>query len=654
MAKSLEARLDGRLCTLHCIPVAEGGQTLCTFTFKAQGNDNTAGTAPHSYFRENSDVAGIVLSEDFQIQDVNSAARQLFKTLTIPQTGVLDKRIARPQELHLLKELAGEELHYCSKIRFEYYEIRLRWYPQPAQTPCFVIRLRKLTSKVRVYKRLQECNYRYKTVFQNVRIGMFQTTPGGKLIVANPALANMLGYSSPEQLMQEVGNMRDLYVRPARRKTIVSHIATHGFVADVESDVRRRDGSIVRLSGTTVGMKDSTGRLIMLQGTIVDTSRYGKRQKVIDILEKTVYKISDSIIISTFEHEIIYVNEAFTKLYGYRLEDLNKAFDTCEELGRHISFSGSRIKDKAGTETSVGSLTTKEGSYSGEHLNYGQAGDEIRVDVASSLIQDEFGVALAYMTISRDITRHYEAENRLLAAKKQAEEANQLKANILSNMSHELRTPLTGIIGFASMLKDMLTDQDEELLYFLDNIKHSGERLLETLNTILMVSDIESQRVRYNFRLMPFRELVKDTMDRLSKHANGQALSISLREEEAGILVYADYDLLRQAFEKVYGNALKFTEEGSVDVLIGRHDEDTVYVRVADTGVGIPEEDKQHIFAPFTQVSSGMARKYQGTGLGLYVCKSYVELLNGRIEVESKKEEGSVFTIYLPASAPSA
>lgn len=666
-AKSATLNLDGRCYDVLRIPVEEGTKWLCTISPQDAPTAKVAGSASESArrgirgFREDSEVPGFALNDAFEIVQLNTAARKLMDTVQAPCSGKISPKIARPRELHMLHELSARqndaELRYSSKIRFGYYEVRLRLLRPAEDVPHIIVRVYELTSKVRVYKRLQECNYRYKTVFQNVRIGLFQTTPKGKLITANPELARMLGYRSAAQLMREVKNMRDLYVNPERRDAIIYHIEKHGFVADVESDICQRDGTVVRLSGTTVGMKDSNNRLIMLQGTIIDTRRYGKQQKVLEILRNTLLKISDSILITDFQHEVIYVNEAFTKLYGYKLEELRQTFGGAggqEERSRQISWSDTRVTTKEGREISMGVEVRNKGSYSGEHFNYTKEGREIKVSVAASIIQDEFGDPLAYITISRDITRQHEVEKKLRAAKKRAEEADGLKANILSNMSHELRTPLTGIIGFASMLKEMLAGQDEELLYFTDNIKQSGERLLETLNTILMVSDIDSQRVRYNFREVRLRVLVEDSMKRLKNHSGSLHLSVELIEETPEVTAYADYDLLRQAFEKVYKNALKFTEEGSVTIRIGQKDEKQVFVSVADTGVGIPAENLKSIFSPFTQVSSGIARKYQGTGLGLYVCKSYMQLLKGNITVESKKGEGSIFTMILPTGRAAA
>lgn len=642
------------------IPVAEGTKYLCTLHLLDSAETTGQDFRPEPFggvgFREDSEVAGIALNKDYEIVRLNTAARRLFGSVGVAQTGLISPKIAGLRELQLLGQLEEkQELRFSSKIHFGYYELRMRRHNGFAAPVHIIIRIHELSSRVRVYKRLQECNYRYKTVFQNVRIGLFQTTPQGKLITANPALAHMLGYASPAQLMREVKNMRDIYVHPTRRDAIIHHIETHGFVADVESDVCRRDGSITRISGTTVGMKDSNNRLIMLQGTIVDTRRYGKQQKVLEILRNTLLKISDSILVTDFEHEVIYVNKAFTRLYGYRLEELRRAFEGTgarQQRARQISWSDMPVINEQGRESSMGAEIREKGSYSGEFINYTKDGREIMVSVAASLIQDEFGAPLAHIIISRDITEKHEAEKNLLRAKKQAEAADQLKANILSNMSHELRTPLTGIIGFASILKDMLAGQDEELLYFIDNIKQSGERLLETLNTLLMVSDIDSQRVRYHFRYVPLREVAEDCMQRMEKQSGQLHLEVGLEEETPGVQAYADYDLLRQAFEKVYKNALKFTEKGRVCVRIGREEDGRVFMSVADTGVGIPEDELESIFSPFTQVSSGISRKYQGTGLGLYVCKSYMKLLGGEISVESVKGEGSVFTLHLPARKP--
>lgn len=654
---------------LQVIPV---GQHACLCSFTEEKCSRAADSPSHSSaaeaqlpaygFRQDSDVCGIAVNQRLEILHTNRAARELLQSIDVAEKGRLHTSVVAEEEVEMLMHLSGfpppeNELQYSSKISGGFYEIRLRQHGLPEGKDCIVIRIRDLNANVGVYKQLQECHYRYKTVFQNVQIGLFQTTYDGRLVTANPAFAKIMGYDSVEQLKQEVSNVGGLYENPDKRQSILDYINKHGSISDVESDVRRRDGSIIRISGTTAGMFDSKDRLILIQGSIIDTGSYGKQEKALYMLRETLQDITDSIIVSDFEDRIMYVNNAFEQLYGYSLSQLQEMSATPEglrNLASSITFPRSAPKGDNG-QLHISSVVSQKGGYRGKHINYDARGQILRVDVSTFEMKDELGKPLAYVTISRDVSKQHEVEESLRNAKREAEEANQLKTSIISSMSHELRTPLTGIIGFASILKDMLGGQDDEMLAFVENIHESGERLLETLNTILMVSDIESRRVNRDFKQIPLRPLVEDLVNKSREQAGDLKIDVHIREsvsekpESTQLLsAYADEQLLRQCVYNIYKNALKFTEEGSVSIRIGRSEEHQVFISISDTGIGMPADKLKCIFSPFTQLSAGISRKYQGTGLGLYVCKSYVKLLGGRIEVESEKGIGSTFTLYLP------
>jgi PAS domain S-box-containing protein len=613
-------------------------------------------------FRQDSDVCGIAVNQNLEILHINRTAKTFLNETKAEDKGKLSPSILGEEQILMLNQLAvlsppDNELQYSSKINGGFYEIRLRQHRLPEGNDCIVIRIRDLNASVRVYKQLQECHYKYKTVFQNVQIGLFQTTYEGRLVTANPAFAKILGYDSVEQLKHEVSNVAVLYEKSDKRPSILDYIYKHGSISDMESDVRRRDGTVIRISGTTAGMFDSKGNLILIQGSIIDTGSYGKQEKALHLMHETLQDITDSIIVSDFEDRIIYVNKAFEQLYGYskaQLQELAEADNGLQTLASKITFPHSVPVGENGHHH-ISSVVAQNGSYRGKHINYDAAGQPLRVDVSSFEMKDELGKPLAYVTISRDVSIQHEVEESLRNAKQEAEEANQLKTSIISSMSHELRTPLTGIIGFASILKDMLGDQDDEMLAFVENIHESGKRLLETLNTILMVSDIESRRVKRNFEYIPIRPLVEDIVNRSREESGELKLDVRITESvpekpesNEMLSAYADEHLLRQCVYNIYKNALKFTEDGSVSISIGQSEQHQVFIRINDTGIGMPPDKLKSIFSPFTQLSAGISRKYQGTGLGLYVCKSYMKLLGGSIEVESEKGTGSCFTLYLP------
>lgn len=238
----------------------------------------------------------------------------------------------------------------------------------------------------------------------------------------------------------------------------------------------------------------------------------------------------------------------------------------------------------------------------------------------------------------------------LIAAKEKAEEMNRLKSTFLANMSHEIRTPLTSIIGFADVLAE--EEVSEENKEFARLIRLSGQRLLETLNSVLDLAQLEGRTLSLYPEQLDVEEEIDSLIDIFSQRAADKGLE--LHQTGLRIPVFANLD--RGAFSRVLtnliGNALKFTEEGGVMIDLAA-DPEHLYVHVKDTGVGISPSFLPDIFSEFRQESSGVSRYFEGSGLGLAITKRLVELMNGSISVVSTKGLGSTFTLTFPRIHPS-
>jgi signal transduction histidine kinase/HAMP domain-containing protein len=249
------------------------------------------------------------------------------------------------------------------------------------------------------------------------------------------------------------------------------------------------------------------------------------------------------------------------------------------------------------------------------------------------------------------------AENAILYHKEkelveQLMEMDRLKSEFLSNISHELRMPLTAIVGFSELLLDHfkwgLSDQQKE---YLHNILNNGRHLSDLINTLLDLSKIRAGKM--NIHLVRFS--LNDLMEGMEKIIQPILIKKRLRfkaEIPPLPVFYSDANKVKQIVSNLLGNALKFTPEGgTVEVRIDQTthlNRPAVLIRISDTGIGIPPEAIRRIFEPFHQVDSSYTRDYPGTGLGLPIAKSLVELLEGTILVESAVGKGSVFTVILP------
>ncbi len=243
--------------------------------------------------------------------------------------------------------------------------------------------------------------------------------------------------------------------------------------------------------------------------------------------------------------------------------------------------------------------------------------------------------------------RILEINLELLLAKEKAEESDHLKSAFLANISHEIRTPMNGILGFSELLKNS-NITDEQFETYVNIINVNGQQLLSIIDDVIDISKIEAGQIKITNKETMISELLDNLYNFYLPAISEKKLKFIVRSElPAQASIYTDPVRLKQILNNLISNAIKFTSEGQIEVIV-RHDNKNCLFSVRDTGIGISSENFGLIFERFRQIESGNSRQYGGTGLGLSISKSLVNILGGKIWVESSPNKGSDFIFAIP------
>jgi PAS domain S-box-containing protein len=302
--------------------------------------------------------------------------------------------------------------------------------------------------------------------------------------------------------------------------------------------------------------------------------------------------------------------------------------------------------DRAGMQTSIGACLAGKEQPDLEFRAILPDGSVRHILGRGHLVQDAKNKPIRMAGITQDITERKRAEGELHAAKEAAEAANRAKSEFLANVSHEIRTPMNGILGMTALALDTKLSPDQR--EYLGMVKSSADSLLELINTILDFSKIEAGKLELESIEFNLRDTLEPTLKTLALRAHEKSLELNyqVRPEVPETLV-GDPGVLRQIVVNLVGNAIKFTEHGEVNVRVERESEEEgracLHFRVEDTGIGIPVDSQTGIFDAFAQADNSTTRRYGGTGLGLTISRRLVEMMGGRIWLESTPGKGSDF-----------
>jgi PAS domain S-box-containing protein len=341
-------------------------------------------------------------------------------------------------------------------------------------------------------------------------------------------------------------------------------------------------------------------------------------------------KTDNAIAITDPDGNFEWINDGFTRLYGWTIEELVTEFN-----GSLINFSSAD-----NIEQFIDNCVKRGESVRYETKSTTKAKNLIYSQTTLTPIFDDRGVIKKLIAIDTDITD-------LEKAREEAEQANKAKSEFLANMSHEIRTPLNGIIGFTDLLMEM--DLNDTQFEYMETVNNSANALLGLINDILDFSKIEAGKLELNEEKTDIIEMSENTVDMFKNRAHEKELELLLNlSPDIPRYVYVDSVRLRQILVNLVGNAVKFTREGEVEYKIEtgqaeKKGEMTFTFSVLDTGIGVSKSKQNKIFDSFTQADASTTRKYGGTGLGLSISNRLLNKMGSKLEIESEPGAGSRF-----------
>jgi PAS domain S-box-containing protein len=314
-------------------------------------------------------------------------------------------------------------------------------------------------------------------------------------------------------------------------------------------------------------------------------------------------------------------------------------------------WRGVHPEDLLQTKRHFAEALQKTGIFSDEHRIIHSDGSLRHISLNGIVLSDEKYNPERMIGVAVDITDRKRAEETLQRANYEMERALRTKDEFLANMSHELRTPLNAILGISESLEEQFVGSlNEKQLKYTGIIRESGRHLLALINDILDISKIEAGRMELELHELSIEKICQSSLRMVKELAQKKNLTVSCKVKGGAKTLLGDERRLKQALVNLLGNAVKFTPQGGaigLDVC-GHADVNEVTFTVWDEGVGIAQENIQYLFKPFVQLDAGLAREYQGTGLGLALVAQMIRLHGGHVHVESVLGAGSRFIITLP------
>src|SRR6187455_2981639 len=528
-----------------------------------------------------------------------------------------------------------------------------------------VLAMGDVTERKRAEEALLEAGALQSAIFNSANFSSIATDEKGVIQIFNVGAERMLGYTAAEVMNKitpaDISDPLEVIIRAKALSVELGTTITPGFEALVFKASRGIEDiyelTYIRKDGTRFPAVVSVTALRDAQDAIIGYLLIGTDNTARKLVEAEQRKLDQRLRDQQFYTRSLIesnIDALMTTDPAGIITDVNKQMEALTGCTRDELIGApfrSYFTDPERAEAGIKLVLSEKKVTDYELTACARDGKQTVVSYNATTFYDRGRTLQGVFAAARDVTERKRVEAELQQAKAMAETASLAKSDFLASMSHEIRTPMNAIVGIADLLaKTPLTEEQDK---YVQIFRRAGDNLLNLINDILDLSKVEASQLeleRTGFSLSDLLEKVRE-MVAVRAQEKGLALVFEIAPNVPNDLV-GDPTRLRQVLLNLVGNAIKFTESGEVALRVGADAEwsvpDTLRFTISDTGIGIPGEKLGAVFERFTQADSSTTRKYGGSGLGLTISKRLVELMGGRIWVESGVGEGSVFSFTVP------
>ncbi|MBF0475335.1 MAG: PAS domain S-box protein [Deltaproteobacteria bacterium] len=494
---------------------------------------------------------------------------------------------------------------------------------------------------------LQVSLTKYQTLFESFPLGITVSDKDGNILETNQMAETILSVRKEDHEQRRLDDPNWKILRPdgnpmpAEEYAAVRALKENRLIQGIEMGLNKTPLETVWLNVTAAPIPMAGYGVIVIYSDMTEHKLLEMSRNELLAQRQAILESVPIGIAYLINRRFIWCNSKMAEQFGYSLEEF---------VGKTTEFLYPSEEDYEEIGSQGYPILNRGESFVTERLIKCKDNTLTWCFMSAKIINPD-NQSSGYLWIIEDISKRKNDEEALIKAREDALSANRAKSEFLANMSHEIRTPMNSVMGFADLL--IKSHLDKKQLEFVSAIKQASSNLMFILNDILDISKIEAGKLELESIIFNLYDLCDQVIEAFEVLANKRGIGLHLEmSPDLRVKLHGDPNRLRQILINLVGNAVKFTSSGSVELVVtqcgnnlyfGETNTVTLIFAVTDTGLGIPADQREAIFDPFTQVDASTKRKYGGTGLGLNICKKLVALMGGEIWVKSSEGVGSTF-----------